>query len=429
MDIDLKKIKKVHCIGIGGIGVSAIARLMLNEGKVVRGSNTERSEITADLEKIGIKVFEGHSKDNLDSDTDLVIYSPAVLADNIELHLARERQIPALSYPEALGLVSKGKYTIAFAGTHGKTTTTAMASQVLSDAKCDPTTIVGSLLKKEKSNFVSGKSKYFIVEACEYKRSFLNLNPNILVITNIEEDHLDYYKDLVDIQSAFKELVEKIDENGYVVCDPSHPSIKPVINNAKSKIIDYTKYTNNDFNLSVPGEHNIQNAAAIMAVADILDLDKNKTIDSLNNFEGTWRRSEFIKTLPNGALLYDDYAHHPSEIKATLKGFKDFFPEKRIVVVFEPHLYSRTKIFLKDLAKSFESADKVIITPIYAARENFDASIKSEILVKETKKHHKDVSFAKDFDTAVEMIKIEILPNDLIITMGAGDIYHLAKKL
>src|SRR3989338_5337863 len=251
-NVDLNKIKRAHFVGIGGIGVSAIARMMLAEGKIVSGSDTSDSAIIDELRKLGAKIFLGHSADNVANDVDLLVYTPAVTADNAELKKAVELSVPMLSYPEMLGLISKNKYTIAVSGAHGKTTTTAMIAKILIDAGKDPTVIVGSLLKDQGSNFVAGKSEDFVVEACEYKKTFLNLNPKIIVITNIDNDHLDYYGNLENIKKAFGEFAAKLPEDGYLVCDSNDKNLKEIIGKVKFKIIDYTK-VNNNFSLKIPG--------------------------------------------------------------------------------------------------------------------------------------------------------------------------------
>ena len=256
-NIDLAKIKKAHFVGIGGIGVSAIARMMIGERKNVSGSDTSLSAITEELQKLGAKISIGHNADNIAEDTGLIVYTPAVNEENPEIKKGKKLGIPCLSYPEMLGVVSKDKYTIAISGSHGKTTTTAMVGKILMDNGLDPTVIVGSLLKDSKSNFVAGNSEYFVVEACEFKKSFLNINPKIIIITNIDNDHLDYYKTFANIKKAFAEFASKLGEDGYLVCDKDNENLKEIIKKTKGKIIDYTKISTG-FNLKIPGEHNIK---------------------------------------------------------------------------------------------------------------------------------------------------------------------------
>ncbi|MBP9855960.1 MAG: UDP-N-acetylmuramate--L-alanine ligase [Candidatus Pacebacteria bacterium] len=429
IDIDFSNLKKVHFIGIGGIGVSAIARMMLLEGKEVSGSDQSESLVTEELAKLGAKIFIGQKSENISSETDLIIYTIAIPHDNPERVAGEHLNIPAITYPEALGQISKSKTTVAVAGTHGKTTTTAMLAQIALAAKLEPTVVVGSFLFDEnnnKTNFVAGSGNLLIAEACEYKRSFLNLSPKVVVITNIDEDHLDYYKDLADIQSAFIELVQKLPSDGVLICDTGAPNLAPVVASAKCNVVDYTEEGIEGLNLLVPGEHNISNARAALGAARVLGVDPSVALDALNTFKGTWRRFEFKGELLSGALVYDDYAHHPTEIKATLRAARDKFPERRIVAIFQPHLYSRTKLLLNDFAESFTLADEVLIAPIYAARETPDPTITSELLAQ------KLGAKAKSFNNLVEIedyLKIKAEPNDLIITIGAGNVCEVADAL
>jgi len=419
-------------VGIGGIGVSAIARMMLGEGNPpvggVSGSDVSDSAIIEELRKLGAKIFLGHNADNVADDVDLLVYTPAATADNPELKKAAKMGIPMLSYPEMLGLISKDKYTIAVSGAHGKTTTTAMIAKILIDAKYDPTVIVGSLLKDNRSNFVAGKSWYFVVEACEYKKSFLNLSPKIIVITNIDNDHLDYYGNLENIKKAFGEFVSKLPEDGYLVCDPNDKNLKEIVEKAKCGVIDYAKVSNN-FNLKIPGGHNIKNAQAAMAVAEILGVDFKKAENSLESFEGAWRRFEFKGETKNGVLVYDDYGHHPTEIKATLKGARELYPKNKIITVFQPHLYSRTKFLFGDFGKSFGDADEIILADIYAAREPKDESINSRMLAEEITKNGGKTRYMESFDKIAGFLAENARKGDIVITMGAGDIFKVGEKL
>lgn len=437
MTTDLKKPKKVHFIGIGGIGISAIARMMHLEGKMVTGSDRDPSEVTHELEKLGIKVAIGQQAENIQKGTELVIYTVAIPDDNPELQKARELGITTITYPQALGAISEQKYTIAVSGAHGKTTTTAMLAKVLIDAELDPTVVVGSFLKpsgevlnSSGTNFIAGKSKYLIAEACEYKRSFLNLSPKILVITNIDDDHLDYYKDIEDIKSAFIEMIQKIPEDGFLVCDRELPHIAEVAKKAKCTVVDYELFGNQNLNLKVPGDHNLANAAAVLAVVDVLGISRKKAEKSLEAFSGTWRRFELKGKTKTGALIYDDYGHHPTEIKATLRGARSMFPNKRITVVFQPHLYSRTKQHLHEFAESFHDVDSVIVAPIYPAREPFDPSISSDMLALEiVKAGGMAISFPDLNNVEVHLKKELSSEKEVLITMGAGDIYKVGEKL
>ncbi|MEK7551793.1 MAG: UDP-N-acetylmuramate--L-alanine ligase [Patescibacteria group bacterium] len=469
--LDLNKVKSTHFIGIGGIGMSAVAQLFLSQGKKVSGSDTGSSKVTELLESKGAKIYFDQKAENFEKDVDLVIYTIAIDAENPELQEARKRKIPMITYPESLGLISKDKFTIAVSGTHGKTTTTAMIAKVMIDAGLNPTVIAGSLMSEYGSNFVPGKSEFFLVEACEYKRSFLNINPNILVITNIDNDHLDYYKDLADIQSAFGELARKLKPADFLICNMSHTNLEPIIEDPKVEcnIIDYPSLEAK-LELMVPGKHNIENAKAALAVATVLEIKDKKAIKSLKNFSGTWRRLEALGKTKNGALVYDDYGHHPTEIKASLLAILEKFPKKKIVVIFQPHLYSRTKLLLKEFAQSFEGMSEVIIVPIYAAREVDDKSISAEILAGEIKKTGISAKAMENFQDIInyiiglgdldadqgasekrtepyvqygegasqrsnaEMRRIRKSHKNfdsdyIIVTMGAGDVYRIAEKL
>ena len=428
--IDSKNVKKVHFIGIGGIGVSAIARMMLLEGKAVSGSDQTESVVTKGLEKLGAKIFIGQKTENVPVDADLIIYTIAIPADNPERMAGERLNIPAMTYPEALGQISKTKTTVAVAGTHGKTTTTAMIAQIALAAKLDPTVVVGSFLLDQsagrQTNFVAGRGDLLIAEACEYRRSFLNLSPKILVITNIDNDHLDYYQDLADIQSAFVELVKKVPEEGYLICDVNAPNLAPILAAAKCQVIDYQQAESEGLDLLVRGAHNILNAKVALAAGEVLGVSSSTALEALNKFSGTWRRFEFKGELAGGALVYDDYAHHPTEIKATLAAAREKFPERRIIAIFQPHLYSRTKLLLNDFAGSFAVADQVIIAPIYAAREAPDPTISHKLL--ETAIGAKAQAF-ESLPAITAHLQTIIKPTDLVLTIGAGNICEVAEAL
>jgi UDP-N-acetylmuramate--alanine ligase len=298
----------------------------------------------------------------------------------------------------------------------------------LIEAKKEPTVIVGSLLNQPdgtKSNFIAGSNKYFVVEACEYRRSFLNLKPTIAIITNIDNDHLDYYKDIDDIISAFVEFASQAE---IIICNPEDENIKKMLNGlgeiSDKKVVDYLRYYDPKINLRVPGEHNRRNAAVALAVADVLGVSAEEAKQALKEFFGTWRRFEYKGTLSNGTIIYDDYAHHPTEIQATLAGARELFPNKRIIAIFQPHLFSRTKLLLDDFAQSFENADKIYIAPIYAAREQADESINSAMVVGEICQRGGNADLFKNFNLQ------NLGPDDVLITLGAGDIYlHTARIL
>jgi UDP-N-acetylmuramate--alanine ligase len=430
MKIDLNKIKKVYFVGIGGIGISAIARMMIEEGKDVRGSDMAESNVTEELKKAGAKIDIGQSFDLVPKDSELIIYTIAIEHyDENLLKKIKNSGIPSLTYPESLDLISKDKYTIAISGTHGKTTTTAMIAKVAINLGLDPTVVVGSILKDQKTNFIGGRSKYFIVEACEYRTPFLNLNPNILVITNIEIDHTDYYKDIEDLKRAFRELLEKVPEDGFVVCNLSGENVADVVRGIKATVVDYGKFLGKVPNLKVPGKYNKENAGVTLAVSDILNLDEVHAGKSLKGFSGTWRRFDFKGKTQEGALVYDDYAHHPTALKAVLSGTKEMYPDKKIIVVFQPHLYSRTKSLFKEFAGAFKNSDLTIIAPIYFAREEEDKSINSEMLVDAVNKNGDKAIFLKEFKEIKNYLEENTEDENIILTIGAGDIYKVTENL
>jgi UDP-N-acetylmuramate--alanine ligase len=437
--VDLNTIKRVHVIGIGGIGVSAIARMLHLRGVRVTGNDLKiDDEPHKVLLSLGIPISVGKTVDLVPEDLELVVYSVAWndLAPEFLAEI-RARGVPMFSYPEMLGVVSQGMKTVAVAGTHGKTTTTAMISKILRDGELDPTVIVGSLLKDNKNsdangtNFIAGSSDIFLVEADEYRRAFLNLSPKVLVITNIDLDHLDYYKDLADIQSAFRAVAEKIPAGGALVCNPNDPNLGPVVKGLDCRVVDYTKIPRENFKLKVPGEHNIADAQAAWVVGEFLGVSPGKIASSLGDFSGAWRRFDFLGTTKTGALVYDDYAHNPQKVRAAIAGAREFFPDKKIVVVFQSHLYSRTKTLLKEFSQSFTDADEIVLAPIYASREAFDPSITSEVLADEIRKNKGSdlVSSFKDFNEIEKHLGMTLKKNEILMVIGAGDIRKVGENL
>ena len=446
--IDLHKIKKVHFIGIGGIGISALARMMALEGKEVTANDLDEFEMVTTLRQFGINTTIGTNISDVPVDAELIVYSVAwdTIAPKL-LKAVRERGVPLLSYAEVLGLISEQKFTIAIAGSHGKTTTTAMVAHILIEAGLDPTVIVGSVFRDPrngaKSNFIAGKSKYFVVEACEYKRSFLNIHPNIAIVTNIDDDHLDYYKNLEGVQQGFKEFLGQIKKGGTVVTDIEGEKIVPVLEQSEKFLnereivsLDYLSLEQADghgkISLKIPGEHNIKNAKAALVVASVLGIPKEKAIESLASFSGTWRRFEEKGKTKTGALVYDDYGHHPSEITATLRGARDKFPGQKIVVAFQPHLYSRTREHFDEFGPALGLADEILILPIYAAREPADPEVTSEILTEKVQKvldSKKTANFFADFELAAEHLKNNLKSGDVFFTMGAGDVGKIAEMV
>ena len=424
--IDINTTNKIHFIGIGGIGMSALARYFLHEGKTVSGSDRVGSNITEALAKEGVKILIPQGADNISSDIDLVIYTEAMPKDHEEMVEAKKLVVPMMNYFEALGSVVNPYYLIAIAGTHGKTTTTAMMTDVLEEASLDPTAIIGSLRSKTGSNFRAGKSKYAVVEACEYKRDFLHLEPDILVITNIELDHVDYYKDLVDVQDAFHALAKKVPADGFIITDTSHPNIKPILEDVEATVIDYREFVNLSSPMRQPGLHNRLNAGAVRAVAKVLEMHQENGDKAIENFAGTWRRFEYKGSFyseGNKVEVYDDYGHHPTEIRATILGTRELFPEKYLTVVFQSHTYTRTHELFKDFSEALAKADEVLLLPIYAAREENVSGVSSEKLAMAINELGIKASVVQNPEEAINFIKNKIYQDKdgAVVTMGAGD--------
>lgn len=399
MNINLDKINRIHFIGIGGIMMSAVAKYFINRNKTVTGSDQD------------------HKASNLPKNTDLVIYTVAISKNNPELKKAKKLKIPVYSVYQVLGMLSRGKYTIAIAGMHGKSTTTAMLGLILEKAKLDPTVFVGTKIKKWSSNFRAGKSKYLLTEACEYKDNFLELHPDILVINNIEEEHLDYFKNFNNIKQSFKKLISQIKPGGYLIINQDDKNLRNLVKSIKK--IKIIKFKHKNLKLKIPGKFNRYNASAAFAVANILKINEKLITTNLANFPGIWRRFEY-KGQKNNIKFYDDYAHHPTEIKATLEMAKEKFKNKNWWLVFQPHLYSRTKDFLPEFAASLNIAPNLIITDIYAAREKNKYNISSEDIV--------PGKYIKQ-DQVVKYLSKKLKPGDIVITMGAGDVYKIGEKL
>ena len=426
--------KKAYFVGIGGIGMSALAQMLKNDGVEVTGSDREESPVSELLEKNGIKVVIGQKAENVPEDADVIVYSDAVPADNPERARAAELGIKQLSYFQMLGNVSEGKRTIAVAGTHGKTTTTGMLAKILKDAGASPTAIIGSIVKDFDSNFLHGDSDLFVVEACEYRDHLLELSPQILVITNLEWDHTDYFPSLSALQETFKRAIWRVPADGSIITDPSNKNIVPLLANARAKVIDYNKTClpagrEPEYKLRMPGEFNQDNARAAAAVARVLiPTISDSTISSaLSIFQGTWRRFEYKGKTEKRADIYDDYAHHPTAVKGTLHALREQ-AKGEIYVAFHPHLYSRTRDLLDEFATAFVDADKVFIAPIYAAREVDDGSISSEILAERIRATGVDATALDSFELIEDALN-KAEEGDTIITMGAGDIYKVADAL
>jgi UDP-N-acetylmuramate--alanine ligase len=426
------KCMHIHMIGIGGIGISALAQLYLSKGHIVTGSDRNESIITKMLKEKGILVFCGEQKaENISPDVSFVVYSAAVHKDNPEYREAIQRKIPTLHYFEALGEATCTGTNIVISGTHGKTTTTAMIADILIRFKQKPTVVAGSILTKYHSNFIKGRSSLCVIEGCEYERHFLHLSPTFLVITNIEKDHTDYFKDENDIFSAFREMISRLKKGGALITTREvyeKLGIRSLCKEKETKIIFYEDQ--NIPNLLVKGNFNEENARAAKCVVKAFDSSLlEKEIDSaLSLFQGTWRRFEYKGKNKNGALVYDDYAHHPTAVKKTLTMVREEFPNKKIVVIFHPHLYSRTRDFFDGFASALALADEAYILPVFAAREAYDPSVRSEVLAEVVTKGGGRGYFVPDFVKATELLRMQ-KENALCITMGAGDVYRITEDL
>lgn len=454
--VNLPDYKRIHCIGIGGIGLSAIAEILMSRGYQVSGSDMRESEMTEKLMKDGADIFLGHRAKNVEN-ADLVVYSAAVGYDNPELARAQELGIPAITRAQALGaLMDEYENSIAISGTHGKTTTTSMVSLILKDAGKEPTILVGGNLSQINGNVYVGNNRYFVTEACEYMDSFLSLKPKIEIILNIDSDHLDYFKDVEHIASSFDKFAKLVPEDGAVIAYDANPFVKRVIENLPNAVtfglsescdyyasdIDFDNegmpsFTVNhgggalcEIKLSVPGEHNILNALSAFACCHILGVATEKIIATLEAYTGTQRRFDVLGKTMSGIKIVDDYAHHPTEIKATLSAVRNM-KHNDLWCLFQPHTYTRTMALLDDFATAFADADKIVLAEIYAAREKNIYKISSKTLMNKIKEADpsKDVYFFKDFDEIANFVYHNAEAGDLVITMGAGDIYKAGEMI
>lgn len=431
-NISLDTVTKIHFIGIGGIGMSALARFFLREKKQVSGSDRAASAITEALEKEGVLFAPQQVAANITSDIDMIVYTEAMSKDQEEMKAAKALGVPMMNYFEALGLVANEYYLIAVSGSHGKTTTTAMLTDILEEAGLDPTVVVGSLRAKTGSNFRGGKSKYAIVEACEYKRDFLYLKPDVLLVTNVEFEHVDYYKDLADVQDAFNTFAKSVPETGFIIIDTAHKNSEAVLQDVKATVVDYRSYIDLLLPLRQPGMHNRLNAAAASAAADVLKIEKEVSNKALEYFAGTWRRFEYkgdFVTSEAKIPVYDDYAHHPTEIAATIAGVRELYPQKKLTVVFQSHTYSRTVELFADFVAALSKADKVFMLPIYAAREENLSGVSSEKLAVALGLAGTPAECFMTHGALAQAVKDFAQRDEVVVVMGAGDVTQVADLL
>lgn len=449
----LDKDAQIHFVGIGGISMSGLAEIMNKRGYRISGSDRNSSHITDRLERLGIKIYIGQKKENI-GNADLVVYTAAAKSDNPELACAAERNIPTMSRAEFLGAIMlEYPEAVGVAGTHGKTTTTSMLAHAMLAAGTDATISIGGELALIGGNVRAGNSKYFLTEACEYTNSFLSFFPKIAVITNIEEDHLDFFSGLDEIIESFRKYAMLTKGKGAVVACSDDANVRRALcdtglniiyyginagNEYHAENISYTLgfpefdvYRNNSFRthlkLHVPGEHNIKNALATIAVCDLLSLDAEACAKGICEFYGTKRRFE-KKGVVNGAVIIDDYAHHPTEIKATLSAAAQF-DKNRLWCVFQPHTYSRTRTLWDDFVASFDNVDELIITHIYPAREVYDGVTDPDKLACDIAKRGVKVRYVDDFKEIENLLKSEISTGDIVFTMGAGDVVEIADNI
>ncbi|MEK7099114.1 MAG: UDP-N-acetylmuramate--L-alanine ligase [Patescibacteria group bacterium] len=428
----------VHCIGIGGIGVSALARFHLSKGAAVSGSDLVASEITQALAKQGATiVIGGHSALNVPQTATRVIYTAATPKTNPELKEAKRRKLETMTYAEAVGDLTRQFRTVTISGSHGKSTTTAMTSLVMEAGYLDPTVIIGTKMREfGDSNFRAGKGSHLVLEADEWNKSFLHYSPHVAVVTNIDAEHLDTYKTVSAVEGTFSKYLEKVPKDGVIVANADDPRLASVAKKFDSKVMWYSQNSREAELvrplLKVPGSHNLSNALAALTAGRALGVAEPDILRALSNFRGTWRRFE-MKGLYKGAHLVSDYGHHPREIAATLSGAREYFPMRRIWCVFQPHQYQRLKYLWDDFLSAFDMADRVVLLPVYdvAGRETADAhaTVNSLMLASALQERGKDAWHSPTFAEAKQFLDAEIRRGDVLLIMGAGDIYDLTTEL
>ena len=451
-----RHVKRIHFIGIGGIGMSGIAEVLCNLGFVVSGSDLKKSKNTDRLEKMGLKIYEGHAADNI-GDAQVVVYSSAVRPDNPEVLLAKESGIPVIPRAEMLAeLMTLKPYAVAVSGTHGKTSTTSMVATILGHAGVDPTSVVGGVVDTLGSNAKLGASEWFVTEADESDRSFLMLYPTIAVVTNIDKEHMESYKGMDDVVQCFTDFVNKVPFFGAAVICLDDPNVQLIIPQIKRRRVTYgltaqadisahgITYTDGfgskfdvwrgseslgEVNLPVPGKHNVYNALAAIAVGLELDVPFDAIAEALTKFKNANRRFQF-KGSANGITVVDDYGHHPTEILATLAAAKNSDGARRTVVVFQPHRYTRTRELFDEFALAFNNADLLFVLDIYAASEQPIEGVNAEVLTENIKRFgHKNANYIGDISTAAAKVLPVLKSGDLVITLGAGNVTGLSDEI
>ena len=453
--IDFQTPIHIHFIGIGGISMSGLAELLLAKGFHVSGSDSKASALTDKLAEKGAVIHIGQCAANLTPTPELVVYTAAIHADNPEFAAAKEAGLPMLTRAQLLGQIMKCySASIAVSGTHGKTTTTSMISSILLHADTDPTISIGGILKETGSNFRIGHSDIFVTEACEYTNSFLSFFPRIGIILNVEEDHMDFFHDIEEIRDSFHRFASLLPSDGILIIHAAIPGFEELTQGLSCRIVtfggdascdysyralSYDEYGHASYTLvrkgraelpitlHVPGEHNVLNSLAALALADVLGISDETASQALCNFSGTSRRFEY-KGVLNGVTIIDDYAHHPTEITATLRAAAHY-PHKRLWCIFQPHTYTRTKTFLKEFAQALSLADHVILADIFPARETDTLGISSETLREELLALHAPCDCPGDFSKIAQFVRENCINGDLLITMGAGDVVKIGEML
>lgn len=453
--INFKEPLHVHFIGIGGISMSGLAEILLKESFTISGSDSKPSALTEHLVSLGATVFYPQKASNIIDGIDVVVYTAAIHEDNEEFVEAKRQNLPMLSRAELLGqLMTNYETPIAVSGTHGKTTTTSMLSHILLEAEKDPTISVGGILQAIGGNIRVGNSDVFVTEACEYTNSFLNFFPKISIVLNVEEDHMDFFKDIHEIRDSFHKFAALLPEDGTLIINKNIESMESITDGLHCKVITYSETQDADYaasnitfdelgnasfdlirygefaghiQLSVAGNHNVSNALSTIAAADLLDIPFETIQSGILSFTGTQRRFQY-KGERNGITIIDDYAHHPTEIRATLTSARNY-PHKDIWCIFQPHTYTRTKAFFHEFAEALSLADHVILADIYAARETDTLGMSSESLAEELKKLGTDAYYLPSFEAIEKFVLEKCIHNDLLITMGAGDVVNIGESL
>ncbi len=453
--IDFDKPSHVHFIGIGGISMSGLAEILLKAGFTISGSDTRSSAQTKRLEKEGVRILYGQKASNITEDIDVVVFTAAIHEDNEEYQAAKSAGLPMLSRAQLLGqLMRNYELPIAVSGTHGKTTTTSMLSHIVLAADLDPTISVGGVLKAIDGNIRVGGSEIFITEACEYTNSFLEFFPKIGLILNIDEDHLDFFKDLADIRHSFRKFAELLPEDGTLIINGEISDLGEITDGLPCRVLTYGPDTSMNYaatnishgsqgepsfdfikdgtfvariTLSVSGDHNVSNALAALAAADVLGIPADTAQEGLKSFCGTDRRFEYKGTF-NGVTVIDDYAHHPTEIRATLKTAENY-PHREIWCIFQPHTYTRTKALFPEFVDVLSGVDHMILADIYAARETDTLGVSSELLAQKIRENGTDAYYFPTFDEIADFCRKNCKEGDLLITMGAGDVVNIGDSL